>query len=79
MASLTAVAYETRSGHSNLTDWEDTMAETGKMACWMGLGKGFEIREYPVPEHCSVAELQQRVVRHFIDACIDATPRPQGL
>ena len=25
------------------------MAETGKMACWMGLGKGFEIREYPVP------------------------------
>ena len=26
------------------------MAETGKMACWMGLGKGFEIREYPVPD-----------------------------
>ena len=26
------------------------MAETGKMACWMGFGKGFEIREYPVPD-----------------------------
>ena len=24
-----------------------TMAE---MACWMGFGKGFELREYPVPE-----------------------------
>src|SRR5215471_14822835 len=36
-------------------------------------------REYPVPEHCSVVELQQCIARHFIDACIDATPRPQGL
>ena len=26
------------------------MAEIGKMACWMGFGKGFEIREYPVPD-----------------------------
>ena len=26
------------------------MAETGRMAAWMGFGKGFEIREYPVPE-----------------------------
>ena len=26
------------------------MAETGKMACWMGFGKGFELREYPVPD-----------------------------
>ena len=26
------------------------MAETGRMACWMGFGKGFEIREYPVPD-----------------------------
>jgi D-arabinose 1-dehydrogenase-like Zn-dependent alcohol dehydrogenase len=26
------------------------MAETGKMACWMGLDKKFEIREYPVPD-----------------------------
>src|SRR5262249_18526175 len=36
-------------------------------------------REYPMPEHCSVVKLQQRIARHFIDACIDATPRPQGL
>ena len=26
------------------------MAETGRLAAWMGLGKGFEIREYPVPD-----------------------------
>ena len=26
------------------------MSEIGKMACWMGFGKGFEIREYPVPD-----------------------------
>jgi D-arabinose 1-dehydrogenase-like Zn-dependent alcohol dehydrogenase len=26
------------------------MAETGKLAAWMGYGKGFEIREYPVPD-----------------------------
>ena len=26
------------------------MAEMGKMACWMGFGKNFEIREYPVPD-----------------------------
>jgi hypothetical protein len=33
-------------------------------------------RDYPVPEFSSVVELQQRVPRHFIDACIDATTRP---
>ena len=26
------------------------MAEMGRMACWMGFGKGFELREYPVPD-----------------------------
>jgi D-arabinose 1-dehydrogenase-like Zn-dependent alcohol dehydrogenase len=26
------------------------MGETGRLAAWVGLGKGFEIREYPVPE-----------------------------
>src|SRR5919199_1858078 len=26
------------------------MAETGKLAAWMGYGKPFEIREYPVPD-----------------------------
>ena len=26
------------------------MAETGRLAAYLGLGKGFEIREYPVPE-----------------------------
>ena len=26
------------------------MAETGRLAAWMGYGKGFEIREYPVPD-----------------------------
>jgi D-arabinose 1-dehydrogenase-like Zn-dependent alcohol dehydrogenase len=26
------------------------MAEMGTMACWMGFGKGFELREYPVPD-----------------------------
>ena len=26
------------------------MAQTGRLAAWMGLGKGFEIREYPVPD-----------------------------
>src|SRR5215471_14874405 len=36
-------------------------------------------REYPVSEHCSVVELQQRVARHFIDACIDAARGPQRL
>src|SRR5262249_10891938 len=35
-------------------------------------------REYPMPEHCSVVELQQRVARHLIDACIDATTRAKG-
>ena len=26
------------------------MAETGRLAAWLGVGKGFEIREYPVPD-----------------------------
>jgi D-arabinose 1-dehydrogenase-like Zn-dependent alcohol dehydrogenase len=26
------------------------MAETGRLAAWLGYGKGFEIREYPVPD-----------------------------
>lgn len=26
------------------------MAQTGRLAAWMGKGKGFEIREYPVPD-----------------------------
>jgi D-arabinose 1-dehydrogenase-like Zn-dependent alcohol dehydrogenase len=26
------------------------MADIGKLACWMGYGKPFEIREYPVPD-----------------------------
>jgi threonine dehydrogenase-like Zn-dependent dehydrogenase len=26
------------------------MAETGRLAAWLGQGKGFEIREYPVPD-----------------------------
>jgi D-arabinose 1-dehydrogenase-like Zn-dependent alcohol dehydrogenase len=26
------------------------MAETAKLAAWLGFGKGFEIREYPVPD-----------------------------
>jgi L-iditol 2-dehydrogenase len=26
------------------------MADTGRLAAWMGVGKGFEIREYPVPD-----------------------------
>jgi threonine dehydrogenase-like Zn-dependent dehydrogenase len=26
------------------------MAETGRLAAWQGFGKGFEIREYPVPD-----------------------------
>jgi D-arabinose 1-dehydrogenase-like Zn-dependent alcohol dehydrogenase len=26
------------------------MSETGRLAAWLGTGKGFEIREYPVPE-----------------------------
>ena len=26
------------------------MAETGRLAAWLGAGKGFEIREYPVPD-----------------------------
>jgi D-arabinose 1-dehydrogenase-like Zn-dependent alcohol dehydrogenase len=26
------------------------MAETGRLAAWLGHGKGFEIREYPVPD-----------------------------
>jgi Zn-dependent alcohol dehydrogenase len=27
-----------------------TMAETGQLAAWVGREKGFEIREYPVPD-----------------------------
>jgi hypothetical protein len=26
------------------------MAETGKLATWVGRERGFEIREYPVPD-----------------------------
>ena len=26
------------------------MADTGRLAAYLGLGKGFDIREYPVPE-----------------------------
>jgi len=26
------------------------MAETGQLAAWVGQEKGFEIREYPVPD-----------------------------
>jgi D-arabinose 1-dehydrogenase-like Zn-dependent alcohol dehydrogenase len=26
------------------------MADTGRLAAWLGIGKGFEIREYPVPD-----------------------------
>jgi L-iditol 2-dehydrogenase len=29
---------------------DDGMAEVGRLAAWQGLGKGFEIREYPVPD-----------------------------
>ena len=33
------------------------MAETGKLAAWVGQDKGFEIREYPVPDPAPGAAL----------------------
>jgi D-arabinose 1-dehydrogenase-like Zn-dependent alcohol dehydrogenase len=33
------------------------MAETGRLAAWLGFGKGFEIREYPVPDPAPGAAL----------------------
>ncbi len=35
------------------------MAETGKLAAWVGQDKGFEIREYPVPDPAPGAALIQ--------------------
>ena len=33
------------------------MAETGQLAAWVGREKGFEIREYPVPDPAPGAAL----------------------
>ena len=33
------------------------MAHTAKLAAWVGHGKGFEIREYPVPHPAAGAVL----------------------
>ena len=33
-------------------------------------------QDYPTPGCRSVVDLQQRILRHFIDVCIDVTPCP---
>jgi hypothetical protein len=50
------------------------MAETGQLAAWVGREKGFEIREYPVPDPVPVAALVNEAFRQQEDATSPLAP-----